>query len=395
MLAERAGELALSRRADGGGGRVPDRRHDLDRAGRRRTVERVVPRARSWPTPARSSTRSSTCRPVPSSARRRRARWPAACVGCLKADVAVAVTGAGGPGGQDGREPGTVFIAFDGGGEHRVLAPRVATTSRRSCARRARRRPCGCWSRASRCWSEAAFSALSAPDAAFATYFAGSRARRGAPAAAAARAPPAAPPPPSSPPRPATPWERRVRRDEPERDRPGEPARVHARLHDRAGRRRRRRVEPHHRELHQARPRPAQAEPEDRADHQRRRPGHREQREPDRPERHAARDERDVAARRAGRPASRAAAGRRTRRRCRTSAPARPCRGRCPGPPRRRRGRCPGRSPRRRPAPSPRPARPARASPARPGGGFGAADVRLAAAGRPSSASSASPAAMT
>jgi nicotinamide-nucleotide amidase len=39
----------------------------------------------------------------------------------LKADAAVAVTGAGGPGGQDGRDPGTVFIAFDGGGEHRVL----------------------------------------------------------------------------------------------------------------------------------------------------------------------------------------------------------------------------------------------------------------------------------
>ena len=39
----------------------------------------------------------------------------------LKADVAVAVTGAGGPGGQDGREPGTVFVAFDGADEHRVL----------------------------------------------------------------------------------------------------------------------------------------------------------------------------------------------------------------------------------------------------------------------------------
>jgi nicotinamide-nucleotide amidase len=39
----------------------------------------------------------------------------------LKADVAVAVTGAGGPSGQDGREPGTVFVAFDGGDEHRVM----------------------------------------------------------------------------------------------------------------------------------------------------------------------------------------------------------------------------------------------------------------------------------
>jgi nicotinamide-nucleotide amidase len=41
--------------------------------------------------------------------------------GLLKADVAVAVTGAGGPGGQDGREPGTVFLAFDGRDEHRVM----------------------------------------------------------------------------------------------------------------------------------------------------------------------------------------------------------------------------------------------------------------------------------
>jgi nicotinamide-nucleotide amidase len=39
----------------------------------------------------------------------------------LKADVAVAVTGAGGPSGQDGREPGTVFVAFDSADEHRVL----------------------------------------------------------------------------------------------------------------------------------------------------------------------------------------------------------------------------------------------------------------------------------
>lgn len=33
----------------------------------------------------------------------------------LRADVAVAVTGAGGPAGQDGREPGTVFVAVDDG----------------------------------------------------------------------------------------------------------------------------------------------------------------------------------------------------------------------------------------------------------------------------------------
>jgi nicotinamide-nucleotide amidase len=39
----------------------------------------------------------------------------------LGADAAVAVTGAAGPSGQDGREPGTVYVAFDGGEEHRVL----------------------------------------------------------------------------------------------------------------------------------------------------------------------------------------------------------------------------------------------------------------------------------
>jgi nicotinamide-nucleotide amidase len=39
----------------------------------------------------------------------------------LKADAAIAVTGAGGPEGQDGREPGTVFLAYDGGDEHRVV----------------------------------------------------------------------------------------------------------------------------------------------------------------------------------------------------------------------------------------------------------------------------------
>jgi len=37
------------------------------------------------------------------------------------APVAVAVTGAGGPSGQDGREPGTVFLAFDADDERRVV----------------------------------------------------------------------------------------------------------------------------------------------------------------------------------------------------------------------------------------------------------------------------------
>jgi nicotinamide-nucleotide amidase len=38
----------------------------------------------------------------------------------LRADVAVAVTGAGGPEGQDGQEPGTVFLAVDDGADQRV-----------------------------------------------------------------------------------------------------------------------------------------------------------------------------------------------------------------------------------------------------------------------------------
>jgi nicotinamide-nucleotide amidase len=42
----------------------------------------------------------------------------------LRADIAVALTGAGGPAPQDGREPGTVFLAVDGQ-EHRVQRLRV------------------------------------------------------------------------------------------------------------------------------------------------------------------------------------------------------------------------------------------------------------------------------
>jgi nicotinamide-nucleotide amidase len=39
----------------------------------------------------------------------------------LLADISVAVTGAGGPSAQDGQEPGTVFLAVDGGGREQVL----------------------------------------------------------------------------------------------------------------------------------------------------------------------------------------------------------------------------------------------------------------------------------
>jgi nicotinamide-nucleotide amidase len=39
----------------------------------------------------------------------------------LLADISVAVTGAGGPSAQDGHEPGTVFLAVDGGGREQVL----------------------------------------------------------------------------------------------------------------------------------------------------------------------------------------------------------------------------------------------------------------------------------
>lgn len=39
----------------------------------------------------------------------------------LLADISVAVTGAGGPAAQGGHEPGTVFLAVDGGGREQVL----------------------------------------------------------------------------------------------------------------------------------------------------------------------------------------------------------------------------------------------------------------------------------
>jgi nicotinamide-nucleotide amidase len=38
----------------------------------------------------------------------------------LGADVAVAVTGAGGPASQDGQDPGTVYVAVDDGADQRV-----------------------------------------------------------------------------------------------------------------------------------------------------------------------------------------------------------------------------------------------------------------------------------
>lgn len=38
----------------------------------------------------------------------------------LRADVAIALTGAGGPSAQEGREPGTVFLAVAAHGDHRV-----------------------------------------------------------------------------------------------------------------------------------------------------------------------------------------------------------------------------------------------------------------------------------
>jgi nicotinamide-nucleotide amidase len=46
--------------------------------------------------------------------------------GLLSADVAVAVTGAGGPSPQDGRDPGTVFLAVDADGAHRAARLQIA-----------------------------------------------------------------------------------------------------------------------------------------------------------------------------------------------------------------------------------------------------------------------------
>ena len=44
----------------------------------------------------------------------------------LRADVVVAVTGAGGPGPQDGRDPGTVFLALESGDrEQRLVRLRI------------------------------------------------------------------------------------------------------------------------------------------------------------------------------------------------------------------------------------------------------------------------------
>jgi nicotinamide-nucleotide amidase len=46
--------------------------------------------------------------------------------GLLDADVAVAASGAGGPSPQDGREPGTVFLAVDADGAHRTARLQIA-----------------------------------------------------------------------------------------------------------------------------------------------------------------------------------------------------------------------------------------------------------------------------
>ena len=131
-------------------------------------------------------------------------------------------------------------------------------------------------------------------------------------------------------------------------------ARVHPGLGDRRGRGRRLRVQPDHREVHQARPGPAQAEAEHHADHQRAVPARRAA--PARPRRRPACPAMTPTWRpAAGRPASRRPPGRRRRPRCPASGPARPGRGRGRAPPPSRPGTCRARSPRRRPGSPPTP----------------------------------------
>lgn len=43
----------------------------------------------------------------------------------LRADLAVSLTGVAGPEGQDGRDPGTVFLAIDAGDDHQVQRIRL------------------------------------------------------------------------------------------------------------------------------------------------------------------------------------------------------------------------------------------------------------------------------
>ncbi|QYN36326.1 CinA family protein [Pseudonocardia sp. DSM 110487] len=55
----------------------------------------------------------------------------------LGADVAVAVTGSGGPSAQDGQEPGTVYVAVDDGSGIRVLRLEFDGEPREICIRSA------------------------------------------------------------------------------------------------------------------------------------------------------------------------------------------------------------------------------------------------------------------
>ena len=73
--------------------------------------ERRLPRRRSCPTPARSSTTCSACPRARSSPRRPPPPWPRAPAGCSGATSAVAVTGVAGPAEQEGVPVGTVFFA--------------------------------------------------------------------------------------------------------------------------------------------------------------------------------------------------------------------------------------------------------------------------------------------
>jgi nicotinamide-nucleotide amidase len=52
----------------------------------------------------------------------------------LLADVSVAVTGAGGPAAQDGHEPGTVFLAVDGGDREQVRCLNLSGEPAAICA---------------------------------------------------------------------------------------------------------------------------------------------------------------------------------------------------------------------------------------------------------------------
>jgi nicotinamide-nucleotide amidase len=54
--------------------------------------------------------------------------------GLLLADIAVAVTGAGGPSGQDGHEPGTVFLAIDADDSHHIECLAFSGDPRTVCA---------------------------------------------------------------------------------------------------------------------------------------------------------------------------------------------------------------------------------------------------------------------